>query len=100
MPMISTSLKRTSFCSLLIACAVATAQAADFYKIRDGIPNSQYFFKINRSGNQYLFFIGNSVLAGKGLKDQGLRYSAQMVKGFRKFFPDSAMPETRHMQPV
>ncbi|MGV8094037.1 MAG: hypothetical protein AB2L24_19410 [Mangrovibacterium sp.] len=71
----------------------------EFFKIRGGIPNSQYFFKANIVGNQYLFFIGNSVLAGAGLKQTDLRYSAQMVKGFKKYFPDTNMPETRHMQP-
>lgn len=72
--------------------------AAEFYKVRGGIPNSQYFFKDNKAGNQYLFFIGNSVLAGTGLKDPTLRYSAQMVKGFKKYFPEAGINETRHMQ--
>lgn len=75
------------------------AEAAEYYRIRDGIPNSQYFFKTNTVGNQYLFFLGNSVLAGTGLKDQNLRYSAQMVRGFKKHFPDAAIIETRHTQP-
>ena len=39
------------------------------------------------------------MLAGTGLKDSGLRYSAQMVKGIKKHFPEAAMSETRHMQP-
>jgi hypothetical protein len=39
------------------------------------------------------------VLAGTGLKDPSLRYSAQMVKGFKKYFPAAQMNETRHMQP-
>jgi len=71
----------------------------DYYQIRGGIPNSQYFFKNDKVGNQYLFFIGNSVLAGTGLKDQNLRYSAQLIKGFKKYFPNAGMNETRHMQP-
>lgn len=71
----------------------------DFYTVRGGNPNSQYYFKANTVGNQYLFFIGNSVLAGTGLKDQNLRYSTQMVMGFKKYFPDAVMSETRHMQP-
>ncbi len=70
-----------------------------YYHVRNGIPNSQYFFKDNKAGNQYLFFIGNSVLAGTGLKDPNLRYSAVMVKGFKKCFPDVGMNETRHMYP-
>lgn len=78
---------------------VAGVRAADFYQVRGGIPNSQYFFKLNQVGNQYLFFLGDSVLAGTGLKDGNLRYSAQMVKGFKKYFPDAQMNETRHMQP-
>jgi lysophospholipase L1-like esterase len=75
------------------------ASGADFYQVRGGIPNSQYFFKANTVGNQYLFFVGNSVLAGTGLKDPALRYSAQMTQGFKKYFPDSNPNETRHMQP-
>jgi lysophospholipase L1-like esterase len=71
----------------------------DFFRIRGGIPNSQYFFNANIVGNQYLFFIGNSVLEGRGLKDPGLRYSALMTKGFKKYFPETNMPETRQMQP-
>jgi lysophospholipase L1-like esterase len=91
--------KNATFCALLGTCAAWTAQAAEFYQVRGGIPNSQYYFKANTVGNQYLFFLGNSVLAGTGLKDPNLRYSAQMVKGFKKHFPEAAMPETRHMQP-
>ncbi|MFZ2642238.1 MAG: hypothetical protein WA117_14665 [Verrucomicrobiia bacterium] len=87
------------FCSLLGVCTVCVVEAAEFYQVRGGIPNSQYYFKANTSGNQYLFFIGNSVLAGTGLKDVNLRYSAQMMKGFKKHFPQAGMSETRHMQP-
>ncbi len=75
------------------------APTSEFYKIRSGIPNSQYFFRDNKAGNQYLFYIGNTVLAGTGLKDPTLRYSAQMVKGFNKYFPDAKINETRHMYP-
>ena len=78
---------------------VAAAAPADYYQIRGGIPNSQYYFKNDKVGNQYLFFIGNTALAGTGLKDQSLRYSAQMVKGFKKYFPAAGMNETRHMYP-
>ncbi len=81
-----------------LACR-APAADADCFRIRDGIPNSQHFFANDRVGNQYLFFIGNTVLAGTGLKDPGLRYSAQMVKGFKKHFPQAGMNETRHIQP-
>ena len=88
------------FCSLcFIGGAWSAANGADFYQIRGGIPNSQYYFKNDTVGNQYLFFIGGSVLAGTGLRDQNLRYSAQMVKGFKKHFPEAGMHETRHMQP-
>lgn len=73
----------------------ATAQAADFYQVRDGIQNSQYFFANDRVGNQYLFFLGDSVLAGNGLKDSSLRYSAQMMKGFKKYFPNANPREVR-----
>jgi len=72
---------------------------ADYFHVRDGIPNSQYFFQHDTVGNQYLFFIGDSVLAGTGLKDQNLRYSAQMIAGFKKYFLRAGMHETRHMQP-
>jgi lysophospholipase L1-like esterase len=94
-------LKDIMLCALLIATTAGTAMAAatDYYQIRGGIPNSQYCFKNDRVGNQYLFFIGNTLLAGTGLKDQNLRYSAQMVKGFKKHFPQAGMNETRHMQP-
>jgi lysophospholipase L1-like esterase len=97
--MITPAFRRAFFCALLGACAAQVAEAADFYQVRGGIPNSQYYFKADISGNQYLFFIGNSVLAGTGLKDANLRYSAQMVNAFKKHFPDASMPETRHMQP-
>ena len=70
-----------------------------FMQIRGGIPNSQFFFKANTVGNQYLFFIGNSVIAGTGLKEQELRYSTQMVKGFNKYFPEARIAETRNMYP-
>ena len=83
---------------LLGACAAWTAGAAEFYHVRGGIPNSQHFFRANVVGNQYLFFIGNSVLAGTGLRDANLRYSAQIVKGFQKHFPDASLIETRHTQ--
>ena len=99
MAMISKHLKTAVFCNLLIASTAWTATAADYYQVRGGIPNSQHFFKIDRVGNQYLFFIGSSVLAGTDLKDKGLRYSAQMVKGIKEFFPEASMHETRHIQP-
>jgi lysophospholipase L1-like esterase len=87
-------------CSLLLASAAWTsAAAADFYHVRGGIPNSQYYLKADIVGNQYLFFLGNSVLAGTGLKDQGLRYSTQMVKGLKQAFPAASIIETRQMQP-
>lgn len=90
---------RAFYCVLLGVCTASIAQSADFYQIRGGIPNSQYYFQADISGNQYLFFLGDSVLAGKGLKNQNLRYSAQMVRGFKKHFPKAAIIETRHSQP-
>ncbi len=96
--MVTGSVGKVMFGVLLMAGA-AWGAAADFYEVRGGIPNSQYFFKNDKVGNQYLFFIGNSVLAGTGLKDQNLRYSAQMAKGFKKHFPGANPHETRHMQP-
>ncbi|MCX7006451.1 MAG: SGNH/GDSL hydrolase family protein, partial [Kiritimatiellaeota bacterium] len=83
----------------LVLLGCASAQAADFYQVRGGIPNSQYFLKNDKVGNQYQFYIGNSVLAGTGLKDANLRYSAQMVKGFKKYYPQAGIHETRHSQP-
>ncbi len=97
--MISTHFIKTALCGLLVGAASLSASAADHYRIRGGIPNSQYFFQNDRVGNQYLFFIGDSVLAGTGLKDKNLRYSAQMVKGFKEFFPEASPHETRHIQP-
>jgi lysophospholipase L1-like esterase len=70
-----------------------------FMRIRGGIPNSQYYFRANTVGNQYLYFIGNSVLEGAGLKDANMRYSAQMVKGFKKHFPSATMVERRQTYP-
>ncbi|OQB84883.1 MAG: hypothetical protein BWX88_02312 [Planctomycetes bacterium ADurb.Bin126] len=85
--------------ALTLVAAAGAAEPAGFFQVRDGIPNSQYFFNANIVGNQYLFFLGDSVLAGTGLKDANLRYSAQMVKAFKKHFPESGIIETRHMQP-
>jgi len=91
--------KQALLCALLCVGAASTAEAAGYYQVRGGIPNSQHYFQANIVGNQYLFFVGNSVLAGAGLKDPNLRYSAQMVKGFKKHFPEAGIIETRHMQP-
>jgi lysophospholipase L1-like esterase len=85
-------------CNILMAGAACVA-ADGYYEVRDGIPNSQYFLKENRVGNQYLFFLGNSVLAGTGLKDANRRYSAVLTKGLNRHFPDADIRETRHMQP-
>lgn len=97
--MITPALQKALFCTLLSAGAAGTAEGAEFYQVRGGIPNSQYYFRANIVGNQYLFFIGNSVLAGTGLKDANLRYSAQMVKSLKKHFPEATIIETRHSQP-
>jgi hypothetical protein len=96
----TTSVFRKIFlCMLLSAGSAWVATAAEFYQVRGGIPNSQYYFQANTVGNQYLFFIGNSVLAGTGLKDANLRYSAQMIKGFKKYFPSATMGEKRQTHP-
>lgn len=97
--MVSNGLKTAIACHLVIAGVVYTSAAANYYQIRGGIPNSQHFFKNDRVGNQYLFFIGNSVLAGTGLKDPNLRYSVLMIREFKKSFPEASMHETRHIQP-
>ncbi len=88
-------------CATVLAglLGAGAAPEEDYFKVRGGIPNSLACFRENRVGNQYLFFIGNSVLAGTGLKDAKLRYSARMVEGFRKHFPDAGIIETRHSQP-
>lgn len=91
--------KKLFLCVLLSAGAAWVAKAAEFYQVRGGIPNSQYYFKANVVGNQYLFFIGNSVLAGTGLKDANLRYSTQMIKGLKKHFPSATMIERRQTHP-
>ncbi|NLF69801.1 MAG: SGNH/GDSL hydrolase family protein [Candidatus Anammoximicrobium sp.] len=97
--MVTTALQKVCFCALLSVGAMRAAEAAEFYQIHGGIPNSLHYFRANIVGNQYLFFLGNSVLAGTGLKDANLRYSAQMVQGFKRHFPEAAVIETRHMQP-
>ena len=97
--MITPVLKKTFFAALVSAGLACLAQGAEFYQVRGGIPNSQYYFKANTVGNQYLFFIGNSVLAGTGLHDPNLRYSVQMVQGLKKHFPEATIIETRHTQP-
>ncbi len=89
----------TVFIGLICGMWGVSAPAADCYQVRGGIPNSQHYFQANRVGNQYLFFIGNSVLAGTGLKDSNLRYSAQMIKGFKKHFPSATMIERRQTHP-
>lgn len=90
---------KTALCCLLLGVGASQAGAAEFYQIRGGIPNSQHYFRANIVGNQYLFFIGNSVLEGTGLNDARLRYSTQMADAFRKHFPESGIIETRHCQP-
>jgi len=92
-------LSKIAVVGVLAALAAGGARAADCFQIRGGIPNSQFFLKANAVGNQYVFFIGNSVLAGTGLKDGNLRYSAQMIQGFKKHFPDAAVIEKRNSQP-
>lgn len=89
----------TLFSLCLCVFALSSAGASDFYAVRDGIANSRYFFEKNQVGNQYLFFIGDTVLAGEGLKDGNLRYSGVMSRCFRKHYPDAGIIETRHCQP-
>tara|TARA_R110002096_G_scaffold4501_27_gene21237 strand:- start:117 stop:1994 length:1878 start_codon:yes stop_codon:yes gene_type:complete len=91
-------IQRTALYLLTIFCISANVSAAEFYQIRDGIPNSQHFLKNDRVGNQYFFFIGNSVLAGTGLKDKDLRYSNQIMQGIKKYFPDASPREKRYME--
>lgn len=93
------SAHRILLSALLSTCCAWSVHADGFYQVRGGIPNSQHFFKANVVGNQYLFFVGNSVLAGTGLKDAELRYSAQLIKGFKRHFPDATMIERRNTQP-
>ncbi|HOE60280.1 MAG TPA: hypothetical protein P5125_04945 [Kiritimatiellia bacterium] len=95
------TLRLITICSLLAACAglLSAAPEAEAYRIRRGIPNSRYFLQNDTVGNQYLFFIGHSVLAGTGLKNSGLRYSACMTKALKRHFPNASPRETRHMYP-
>ncbi len=81
------------------AANLRAAEADDFYALRGGIPNSQYFFDKNIVGNQYLFFIGDAVMDGEGLKNRDLRYPSVMCRQFRKHYPDATIIETRHPQP-
>ena len=67
--MITPVFRKAFFWALLSVCGV-DGRGGRFYQVRGGIPNSQYYFRANIVGNQYLFFIGNSVLAGTGLKDR------------------------------
>ena len=85
--------------SCLLFLCVCRAQGKAFYEIRGGIPNSQYYFKNDRVGNQYLFFIGNKTLAGEGLKNANLRYSVCMKDAFKRHYPEASPNETRHMYP-
>lgn len=91
-------LKRNALCLLTVICLCGNLFADDYYEIRNGIPNSQHFLKNDRVGNQYFFFIGNSVLRGTGLEDQDLRYSNQIIEGVKKHFPDAAPIEKRYME--
>ncbi len=86
---------------LVCVCLTALSSRADdaFYAIRGGIPNSQYYFKANITGNQYLFYIGGDLLDGTGLSNPNERWSAQMTDAFRTHFPESQIIETRHAQP-
>jgi len=85
--------------AVCLAGAAGVLRGAGYFTVRGGIPNSQYFFKHDKVGNQYLFFIGNEVLSGAGLKDPGLRYSAQMTQAFKRHYLAANPIETRHMQP-
>ncbi len=70
------------------------------YQVRNGIPNSLYYFRLNQTGNQYLFYVGGDLLDGVGLSNPNHRWSATMSEAFRKHFPDSSIIETRHCQPL
>jgi len=84
---------------LLSLLLVPALQAEDgFFSVRNGIPNSQYFFKLNQSGNQYLFYVGSDLMNGQGLSKEK-SWSAAMSDCFRKQFPESGITETRHPQP-
>ena len=81
--------KHISFTSFVLAAAIAAAaNAADCWKIRGGIPNSQYFFKLDRAGNQYIFFIGDLAQCPKGLHPS-LRYTRVMTDAVKKRFGGS-----------
>ena len=50
--MMTPACKKAFLCALLSACAAWRAEAAEFYQVRGGLPNSQYYFQANTVGNQ------------------------------------------------
>ena len=92
-------LKKALFCAVLIASITGTSMAENFYKIRNGVQNSQHFWKNDRVGNQYCFYLGNSVINATGLKDKNLRYSQHIHQGIKKHFPDANPREVRQPYP-
>lgn len=85
---------------LLSLVFVSVLQAEDgFFSVRNGIPNSQYFFKLNKTGNQYIFYVGSDLMNGSGLSSTK-SWSKQMTDCFHVYFPDSHIIETRHPQPL
>ncbi|MDA3924843.1 MAG: hypothetical protein PF904_09115 [Kiritimatiellae bacterium] len=97
--MIANRLIKSIFLMSLFACAALTTTASDFYEIRNGVQNSQHFWKNDRVGNQYLFFLGNSVIDATGLKNKNLRYSYRMIQGIKKHFPNAKPNEVRQPYP-
>ena len=83
---------------VLCCCFFVSLRAEDYFALWDGIPNAQYFMQKNSVGNQYFFFIGNEALAGTGLRNPSLRYSAQMVQAFKRHYVTD-IHETRYMYP-
>lgn len=85
------------------ACTPADASAAktsdSFYAVRKGIPNSQYFFHLNQTGNQYVFYVGSDLLTGQGLSNPNDSWCNLMSEALKKHFPESRIITTKHAQP-
>ena len=86
---------------LLLSLVFVTALQAEspFFSVRNGIPNSQYFFNLNQVGNQYVFYVGSDLMLGAGLSSTK-SWSTRMSECLRAHFPGSAIIETRHPQPL
>lgn len=72
------------------------AFAGDLWKCRGGIPNSEWFFRTDRAGCQYVFYCGNALLSMTNHRD---RYSAAMNEAAREKYGKIAPREIRNVLP-